>query len=810
MIRVLRLITCSLALLLGAASFAVAQTPADTPGSSAQRLDGVRASLEQIEQALTRGDLADPALQDLRARLEPLSTTVQTALDELTPRQDAMRARLDQLGPKPGEKAPPEAPAISAEREELQRQFDDADAAVKRARILAVRLEQASTSVLSRRREIFTGALFARNYTILSPELWIAFTRELPRDARAVSFIASDWWSAGSRRLSGWSGPGFFAGIAAILLGFAIIHRLERRVVYRDPENHDPSAFAKSAAAIWIALSTAAVPMLAMLAFVALLRSFDLVNGRLDPIVSALLDGVARISITLGIARGLLAPDLTNWRLLDLRDHTVDRLARLVMSVAILVTVDKLLESVVEIIGGGLPISIAIRGVAALVISVVIAAGLHGIASTEQVDDDCLGPPLTASVRDWYGPMRFAIWIAVVAILGAIIIGYVAFAAFLIDQIVWITFIGSTLYLLMEFAQNAISRGLQPQAPLGRALLSSLGLRRESLDQLAVLLTGLAHLGLIVTATMLALAPWGIESDDMTSSLRAAFFGFKVGEVTVSLSSIIIAVVLFGVAWGLTRGLQRWLETSLMPHTQLDTGLRNSIRTSISYVGFVVAAAISLGYLGLSFDKIAIVAGALSVGIGFGLQSIVNNFVSGLILLWERAIRVGDWIVVGDEQGYVRRINVRSTEIETFDRATMIVPNLNLVTGVVKNWVRTDKVGRIKVPVAVNITADPEKVRDTLIACARTHELVIKIPAPTVFFLAMADNMLKFELVCFVADVETSGRVKSDLNFEIFRQFREAGFDLLIQAAAPTPVSIVGLDRLEAVLDRAAGAKARS
>lgn len=129
----------------------------------------------------------------------------------------------------------------------------------------------------------------------------------------------------------------------------------------------------------------------------------------------------------------------------------------------------------------------------------------------------------------------------------------------------------------------------------------------------------------------------------------------------------------------------------------IDTGLRNSIKTSLGYVGFITAVALALGYLGLSFDKLAIVAGALSVGIGFGLQSIVSNFVSGLILLWERAIRVGDWIVVGDEQGFVRRINVRSTEIETFDRAMMIVPNSNLVTGVVKNWVRTDRVGRLKI-----------------------------------------------------------------------------------------------------------------
>ena len=125
-----------------------------------------------------------------------------------------------------------------------------------------------------------------------------------------------------------------------------------------------------------------------------------------------------------------------------------------------------------------------------------------------------------------------------------------------------------------------------------------------------------------------------------------------------------------------------------------DLGLRNSIRTSLGYLGFLVAAGLALGYLGLNYEKLALVAGALSVGIGFGLQSIVNNFVSGLILLWERAVRVGDWIVVGADQGFVRRINVRSTEIETFDRAQVIIPNSNLVSGVVTNLVRNDRSGR--------------------------------------------------------------------------------------------------------------------
>src|SRR6476660_2868241 len=227
--------------------------------------------------------------------------------------------------------------------------------------------------------------------------------------------------------------------------------------------------------------------------------------------------------------------------------------------------------------------------------------------------------------------------------------------------------------------------------------------------------------------------------------MRAAFFGITVGGFTISLSSVADAIVLFGVVYGATRGVQYWLETRYLPHTHLDIGLRNAIKTSFGYVGFIVAVALALGYLGLSLDKIAIVAGALSVGIGFGLQSIVNNFVSGLILLWERPIRVGDLVVVGDGEGYVRRINVRATEIETFDRSTVLVPNSNLISGVVKNRVRSDRTGRVIAPVSVPRTADPVRAAEIITECARAHAEVLKEPPPRVLFKKIGEAWFEFD-----------------------------------------------------------------
>ncbi|HEY8578570.1 MAG TPA: mechanosensitive ion channel domain-containing protein, partial [Beijerinckiaceae bacterium] len=461
----------------------------------------------------------------------------------------------------------------------------------------------------------------------------------------------------------------------------------------------------------------------------------------------------------------------------------------MVLTVAVIVSAMKIVDSVNDVIAASVAVSVLLRAIGSVAVAGVMAYTLYGMGAASPAQDEALGP-LVEPRRDWYALLRIAAWGAIVGIVGATLVGYVALASFIVDQVVWTAFVGAVGFLLYALADEGFKALLRPEGAAGRAAMNSIGLRRERLSQIATLLRGAAAVVLAIVCVMLILAPWGVESDDMLGNLRAAFFGFRVGDVTISLSTVLISLGLLALGVTITRIVQSWLEHEYLPLTHLDPGLQNSIRTSVGYIGFIVAAAIAAAQIGVGFEKIAIVAGALSVGIGFGLQSIVSNFVSGLILLWERAIRVGDWVVVGDEQGHVRRINVRSTEIETFDRATMIVPNSNLVTGIVKNWVRTDRVGRLRIPVSVTMTADPDQVRDNLIACADGQENVLRFPAPTVMFVAMADNTLKFELVCYVGDVERSQKVRSDLNFTIFKRFREAHIDLSPPPAAPVVVKI--------------------
>ncbi len=249
---------------------------------------------------------------------------------------------------------------------------------------------------------------------------------------------------------------------------------------------------------------------------------------------------------------------------------------------------------------------------------------------------------------------------------------------------------------------------------------------------------------------------------------------------------ILIGMVIFTALLFLTRLLQRWLRERVVAQGRMDSGVANSVDQAVGYLGVGLAALISVSYAGFDITSLAIVAGALSVGIGFGLQSIVNNFVSGLILLVERPIKVGDWIVVGDQQGNVRRISVRSTEIETFDRASLIVPNSELISGRVLNWTHRNMLGRVVLKLWTDGQTDPAKVISLLEAAAKEHQLVLKEPPPLATLDAFASDRLDFSLRVTLTDVTASTRVQSQLRVAILKAFRAAGIYATVNALPPT------------------------
>jgi small-conductance mechanosensitive channel len=344
--------------------------------------------------------------------------------------------------------------------------------------------------------------------------------------------------------------------------------------------------------------------------------------------------------------------------------------------------------------------------------------------------------------------------------------------------------------LIEESAALLLAHDVGPGALIRR----SLGLSDGATKTLQFWLTMLAELVLALVFLALGLRVLGVSGEGALLWIERLARGVKVGDYTLSPTDIVLALLIFGVLFAATRTVQWFLGERLLPQTRLDRGVRDSIRAGVGYIGITIAAFVAIGALGLDYSNLAIVAGALSVGIGFGLQNVVNNFVSGLILLVERPIKVGDWVVVGEHQGYIKRINVRATEIETFQKASVMVPNSQLIASPVVNWTHKDTSGRVEVPVGVAYGTDPELVRGLLLEAARNHPRVRNWPEPYVIFAEFGNSSLDFELRCFIGQIDYRLSVSSDLRFAIDKAFREHAVEI------PFPqrdLHLKDIDRLE-------------
>ncbi|MBY0613291.1 MAG: DUF3772 domain-containing protein [Beijerinckiaceae bacterium] len=773
---------------------------AQAPATDKSRLDSINLQLQQLEATLQRRDLSDAQLTGVRSNVEPLLDELREMIAAQTPRLEGVKSRLEQLGPAPDAKTgATQSPEVAAEREaqeKLQKELDDT---VRIAKFQHEKATQILNTVLERRRSLFASTLLERTTPLISPAIWFDVARNGPGELQHFLTLMHDWWQTVIEALD--LVRALIVAVVFFLL--AVVAPRLLRLVYRfegrPSEVKEPSKLARAMRALRVSFGASLVPALICAALYFVFDALDLMPGRVAPIMRTLLSGIAFVFFVRAISMGVVPISKPSWRVFNVDDDLATQLQLLASAVATVLIAGKTLEAVSQAIVSPLNVSILIKGVTAVLIALVIMRVLRSlkVADDKQLkaEEECFGPQTSTPAErgNW---LRIVGWLVTAAIVAAAVSGYVALASFLSQQIVWVAIVAVLVSLFLIIVDEAIGKGISSEGRLGREIRQAIGLRSGSVDQIGILTSGVLRLALIAIAAFMVLAPWGIDSADLTGYLKAAFFGFSIAGVTISLSAIAGAMLIFGIGLFLTRAIQRWLELRYLPHTGLDVGLRNSIKTIFGYIGTLLATALALGQAGLSLDKITIVAGALSVGIGFGLQSIVNNFVSGLILLWERPLRVGDWIVVGGEEGTVRRINVRATEIETFDKASVIVPNSEFISGRVKNWMHNNRQARIVIPISVNRKEEPKHIEELLLATAHEHRSVLSQPPARVFFLKITEASLDFELRCFT-DVDATATTRSELMFTLYEKLRQHGVEMPM--TAPT-IALGDIDKLSDTL----------
>jgi len=543
-------------------------------------------------------------------------------------------------------------------------------------------------------------------------------------------------------------------GVVLILRGASWSGRLMRR-----PVAQEEASAAARLSVFFLSVALHALPALGVIALVQAVVESSFVGLR----GSVLLDAVPRAALTIAAAvwlgRQVFPARSSAARPLNLPDHVLARGRRTTVGLGILLALSVVFEMVAN------SESFAPSERLVIFFPVVLLSGLlvarlgrflvlHSKA--EQVTDD--PTPLRARVLSLIGRAVMALGIAGPVLAG---IGYFTAGSSFLFPTIWSLALLAGLGVLQRLVTN---------------LYGALTGREEGLED-ALTPTLIGFVLTLVTVPLFALI-WGMRQAQLADMWQQLILGFSVGGVQINPRSFLVLAVVFVIGYTATRLIQSTLRSTVLPKTRLDAGGRNAMVTGTGYIGIFLAALIAITVAGIDLSSLAIVAGALSVGIGFGLQAIVSNFVSGIILLIERPIKEGDWVQIGTTHGYVREISVRSTRIETFDRSDVIVPNADLISGVVTNYTHHNATGRVIVPVGVAYSSDSKRVEAILREVAEAHPMVLLTPPPTILFRGFGADSFDFEIRAILRDVNWMMNVHSDLNHEIARRFAEEGIEI--------------------------------
>jgi potassium efflux system protein len=738
-----------------------------------------RKQLDGVEGELRRPKLRYNELNALRTQLSAIRGSTDDFSSKLRPPLDDIKAQVEALPPVPAAGQPPEPEQAAHFRASINYHLGLLTSAKNSIESTRFRIDQLINTIQDIRRTNFTNNLFQPVPGVFSSDTWNTVPEYTADALGRIRNLLRDWWQSVSDR-----NEILYNAAEAVLLWLVLtvlawrgIHRIR---FWNRPAEPPFWRRASSAAGVILLRS---LPVIVSVTFF----YFAVSEQDLPKNVSWLLYAAAR-SIVIVVAvnalvTAVLAPNSRCWRLIPASDAAAVRICGLVLALAMVYGATTLTYTAMRLVQAPFSLTLALS----LASNVLLALLTGAILRTPLNDKHDEGLP---SLK-WLSALRLPIWLSAFAIVVTAFSGYMALSRFIAQQLVVTGSILAVVYLLLLWA-DAVAQGMSDESSAtARWLQSAAGLDQQRREQFGVPISLLVKFAILVCAIPPILIQWGYPWADILEWYRQFFFGFRIGNTQVSLAALLAAVVIFVIGYFAAKLFQSWLDAQILKPAGLSGGLRDSIRTGVGYMGVLVAALVAFSYAGFNLSNLAIVAGAFSVGIGFGLQSVVSNFVCGLILLAERPIKVGDLVVVGGEEGIVRKISVRSTEIETGDRANVLIPNSAFITEKVKNWTLRNNTGRIAISVGVAHGCNPRKVKEVLLKAAQDHLDIMSAPEPFVDFEEFGTETLNFKLYAFVYDLNKSVNIRTDLRMAILEAFNEAG---ILIASRQTDVTIRDMD----------------
>ncbi|WP_159983563.1 MULTISPECIES: DUF3772 domain-containing protein [unclassified Novosphingobium] len=769
-----------LALLLFTGGAAHAQVASTAEQSS--QIKQAEADLRDVDRALdTRVDAEERAA--LRTKALAAQSAARTAGGQLEEQIALIDARVAGLGPVTEGVA--EAPDIQQQRARLAKTRATVDAAAKRGRLADVEAQQLIGELDRGQAEQLNETLSTRVESPLSPTFWSHLLAAAPRDMRRVDLFVSQGVEQIGQH---WRGGLPWQALLGVALAFALMFPIrvagrefgQRYLIGTAPGHR----VRRSLYALWRVFVGTAAPLLAAFVLVQGLRWGGLFPKRWDDLLDGFVAASGFAAFIASLAGAVLMRKQPSWRIAPIADETARRVHPLILIMVGIAFACILLDAFNQAVGAS-PTALAAWQMAEALVHLLwigsfllLLGRLRADAAAQEHADD-VGVE-TSSTGAGLAVLTLVTWALVLTALFALACGYVGLSVFIARLIIWIAVLAAALYLLLGTADDAATTVFSRHSPLGIALTRSVGLRGSLVDQFGVLISGALRIFLVLVALGMLMTPFGGGGGigSFFGRLGAFAQGIEIGGVAISPGAIIRSALVLTVGLALVRAFMSWLEKRYLPATDLDGSARNSAGLVARYVGIALAIIWALASLGIGVERIALLLSALSVGIGFGLQAITQNFVSGLILLAERPIKIGDWVRVGTDEGDVKRISVRSTEITLADHSTLIVPNSELITKTVLNKTLSSPLGRIQIQFSVPLETEVDKVLGIVLGTFSAEPAVLETPGPAAFVDSIADGRILFNCFAHVASPRDVYRARSNVFLVLLRRFGDEGIDI--------------------------------
>lgn len=749
--------------------------------SAQQELDfhNISKELTAIEEALKTGDFEPRIISKYVSYLANVGSDLSENRRLLEGDLKNINKRIESLGemPKDGEE---ELPVIAEKRKEYTDELVFQKGKIAEADLLINKTEELTDKISALRKQALIGNLLYYQEPIIYPRNLLRAVAEFISFGFAIVTSPITWYSNLTPEEKNIVHSNFFGVIfmviATLALGIFLRLMIIKHLVHRKKIARFTPYFTKITVAFFAACAYGIIPAVLLGGFLVWLKNTPLLSSGFFGLVLASLVFYALYICMANVGiRVVFAPYNPKRRLISMDGMKARKMTRTFYISFFLIGAVGMLQHIASQANYSLELNYFLSTMSIIVKTLCIiwiVKKFFWERAFAEVENSADG-------ENTGGSTPYALRIILLSMIsGAIIIGIALFGYPRLSMFIVNKFMLSIiLIVIMLMLRKAFFEMIRRLFLLG-FWFKKMRLRRQMLVKIDFWLNVTLDPILSIFGLLAVLTLWGVSTDILLHSVKKLLLGFKIGGVEISLILIMFGIAVFFISLALVRILRRRFLENILSHLDIDDGIKHSLASGFGFVGFAISIMLAMVVMGADLSNLALVAGALSVGIGLGLQNVVNNFVSGIILLFERPVKVGDWVIINGEEGTVKQINIRSTEIETFNRASVIVPNATVLSNSVTNLTHGNNWMRFSVKVGVAYGSDVEKVKQILLECAAKNKGVLKKPEPYVLFQDFGSSSLDFELRGYSSNIWSGWLIPSELRFEINRRFIEEGIEI--------------------------------